>query len=185
MNHGFVKVAAAIPSVRVADPQYNVEQIESLVIQAEGKGIEIICLPELSLTSYSCGDLFGQQLLLDEAEMALIHLMNTTRSLNIISIVGLPVPYRGALLNTGDGSLSYNGEKIELTKNEYRILLGLMQSKGKTVSREKLMELLWESDEFVDDNTLTVNIGRLRKKLDAAGLHDFITTKHGVGYLIQ
>ena len=99
MNHGFVKVASAIPSVKVADCQYNVQQIESLVIQAEGKGIEIICLPELSLTAYSCGDLFGQQLLLDEAEMALINLMNTTRSLNIISIVGLPVPYRGALLN--------------------------------------------------------------------------------------
>ena len=99
MNHGFVKVASAIPSVKVADPQYNVEQIESLIIQAEGKGIEIICLPELSLTGYSCSDLFGQQLLLDEAEMALIHLMNNTRSLNIISIVGLPVPYRGTLLN--------------------------------------------------------------------------------------
>ena len=99
MNHGFVKVASAIPSVKVADPQYNVEQIESLVIQAEGKGIEIICLPELSLTAYSCGDLFQQQLLLDEAEMALIHLMNTTRGLNIISIIGLPVAYRGALLN--------------------------------------------------------------------------------------
>ena len=99
MNHGFVKVASAVPSVKVADCQYNVQQIESLVIQAEGKGVEIICLPELSLTAYSCGDLFGQQLLLDEAEMALINLMNTTRSLNIISIVGLPVPYRGALLN--------------------------------------------------------------------------------------
>ena len=99
MNHGFVKVASAIPSVKVADPQYNVDQIESLVIQAEGKGVEIICMPELSLTAYSCGDLFGQQLLLDEAEMALIHLMNTTRSLNIISIVGLPVPYGGALIN--------------------------------------------------------------------------------------
>jgi len=93
--------------------------------------------------------------------------------------------HRGALLNTGDGSLTYRGEKLELTKNEFRILLGLMQSKGRTVSREKLMELLWESDEFVDDNTLTVNIGRLRKKLDAAGLSDFITTKHGVGYLIE
>ena len=93
--------------------------------------------------------------------------------------------HRGALLNTGDNSLTYRGEKIELTKNEYRILLGLMQSKGKTVSREKLMELLWESDEFVDDNTLTVNVGRLRKKLEAAGLRDFIATKHGVGYLIQ
>ena len=93
--------------------------------------------------------------------------------------------HRGALLNTGDGTLTYAGEKIELTKNEYRILLGLMQSKGRTVSREKLMELLWESDEFVDDNTLTVNIGRLRRKLDAAGLKDFIATKHGVGYLIE
>lgn len=91
----------------------------------------------------------------------------------------------GALLNTGDGSLCYEGEKIELTKNEYRILLGLMQSKGRTVSREKLMELLWESDEFVDDNTLTVNVNRLRKKLDVAGLRDFISTKHGVGYLIE
>ena len=93
--------------------------------------------------------------------------------------------HRGALLNTGEGTLTYAGEKIDLTKNEYRILLGLMQSKGKTVSREKLMELLWESDEFVDDNTLTVNIGRLRRKLDAAGLRDFIATKHGVGYLIS
>ena len=93
--------------------------------------------------------------------------------------------HRGAILNTGDGSLSYAGEKLELTKNEYRILLALMQSKGKTVSREKLMELLWESDEFVDDNTLTVNIGRLRRKLDAAGLRDFIATKHGVGYIIS
>ena len=60
MNHGFVKVASAIPLVKVADCQYNVQQIESLVIQAEGKGIEIICLPDLSLTAYSCGDLFGQ-----------------------------------------------------------------------------------------------------------------------------
>ncbi len=95
------------------------------------------------------------------------------------------IGHRGAVLNTADGSLSYEGEKIELTKNEYRILLGLMRSKGRIVSREKLMEQLWESDEFIDDNTLTVNIGRLRKKLEAAGLHDFITTKHGVGYLIE
>ena len=99
MNHGFVKVASAIPSVRVADCQYNVEQIESLIVQAEGHGVEIICLPELCLTAYTCQDLFQQQLLLEEAEMALIHLMNFTRSLDIISIVGLPVPYKGSLLN--------------------------------------------------------------------------------------
>ena len=93
--------------------------------------------------------------------------------------------HRGALLCTGDGSLRYGEAKLDLTKNEYRILLALMQSKGRTVSREKLMELLWESDEFVDDNTLTVNVNRLRKKLDAAGLRDFIATKHGVGYLVE
>jgi DNA-binding response OmpR family regulator len=88
------------------------------------------------------------------------------------------------MLSTGDGSFTYEGSKIPLTKNEYRILLTLMQEKGKVVSREKLMEELWESDSFVDDNTLTVNINRLRKKLAAAGLTEFITTKFGVGYLI-
>ena len=99
MNYGFVKIATAVPEVRVGDPKWNVGQIESLVIQAEGRGVEVICLPELSLTGYSCGDLFGQQLLLEEAEMALIHLMNFSRSLDIISIVGLPVAFRGLLLN--------------------------------------------------------------------------------------
>lgn len=93
--------------------------------------------------------------------------------------------HRGAMLNTGDNSLTYAERKIPLTKNEYRILLTLMQNKGKVVSREKLMELLWESDSFIDDNTLTVNVNRLRKKLNSAGLSDFITTKFGVGYLIE
>ncbi|MCI9448736.1 MAG: response regulator transcription factor [Clostridiales bacterium] len=93
--------------------------------------------------------------------------------------------HRGALLNTSDGSLVYNGEKIDLTKNEYRILLSLMRCKGKTVSREKLMEQLWESESFIDENTLTVNVGRLRRKLDSVGLKEFITTKFGVGYIIE
>ena len=98
---------------------------------------------------------------------------------------GVPVlEHRGALLNTGDNTLVYEDEKINLTKNEYRILLTLMQDKGKVVSREKLMQILWETDSFVDENTLTVNVGRLRKKLEAAGLQDFITTKFGVGYLL-
>lgn len=93
--------------------------------------------------------------------------------------------HRGAFLNTGDNTLTYKDEKIPLTKNEYRILLALMENKGKVVSREKLMERLWETDSFVDENTLTVNINRLRKKLDAAGIKDFITTKFGVGYIIE
>lgn len=92
--------------------------------------------------------------------------------------------HRGALLNTGDNSLTYQGEKIPLSKNEYRILLALMESKGQVVSRERLMERLWQTDSFVDENTLTVNVNRLRKKLDGAGLKDFIVTKFGVGYLI-
>lgn len=92
--------------------------------------------------------------------------------------------HRGAMLNTGDNTLTYGDTKISLTKNEYRILLALMESKGKIVSRERLMERLWETDSFVDENTLTVNVNRLRKKLDAAGLKNFITTKFGVGYVI-
>lgn len=93
--------------------------------------------------------------------------------------------HRGAFLDTGDNSLTYEGEKIALTKNEYRILLCLMENKGRVVSREKLMERLWETDSFVDENTLTVNVGRLRKKLDAAGLAGFIATKFGVGYIVE
>lgn len=93
--------------------------------------------------------------------------------------------HRGALLNTADGTLTYEGRPVELTKNEFRILLALMESKGKTVSREKLMERLWETDSFVDENTLTVNVNRLRKKLDGAGLKNFITTRFGVGYLVE
>ena len=92
--------------------------------------------------------------------------------------------HRGALLHIGEHSLSYQDAKIPLTKNEYLILLTLMQNKSKVVSREKLMEILWKTDSFVDENTLSVNVGRLRKKLDAAGLTDFITTRFGVGYLI-
>ena len=93
--------------------------------------------------------------------------------------------HRGLFLSTGDNTFTYNGVKTELTKNEYRILLCLLENKGKVVSREKLMERLWETDCFVDENTLTVNVNRLRKKLDSQGLENFITTKFGVGYIVE
>ena len=93
--------------------------------------------------------------------------------------------HKGAMLNTGDGSFLYKNEKMPLSKNEYRILLTLMKNKGKTVSRERLMEQLWETDSFVDENTLTVNMTRLRKKLGSAGLSDLIQTKKGAGYLVE
>lgn len=93
--------------------------------------------------------------------------------------------HRGAFLDTQSNSLIFNGENIPLTKNEYRILLCLMENKSTVVSREKLMETLWKTDIFVDENTLNVNVARLRKKLDNIGLVDFIATRFGVGYILN
>lgn len=90
----------------------------------------------------------------------------------------------GAILNLSDATLMSQGEKLELTKNELRILQLLMENQGRIVSRSALMARLWESDEFVDENTLTVNMTRLRKKLSAAGLPEFIRTQRGAGYLV-
>ena len=93
--------------------------------------------------------------------------------------------HRGAALHPGEYMLRYQGQEIPLTKNEHRILLTLMACPGRVVSREKLMEALWATDSFVDENTLSVNVNRLRKKLDAAGLEGFIATQHGVGYMLK
>ncbi len=99
MKHGFIKVAAAVPTVKVGDCQYNLNQIETLIAQAEGKGVEIIVFPELSITGYTCQDLFRQNLLIDIAEQSVIQLLDFTRQLDIISIVGLPVVVGDLLLN--------------------------------------------------------------------------------------
>ncbi len=93
--------------------------------------------------------------------------------------------HRGAVLNLNNASLAYNGEQVDLTKNEFRILQTLLESKGKVVSRDTLMTRLWQMDAYVEENTLTVNVTRLRKKLESAGLDNFITTKVGSGYIIQ
>ena len=99
MNYGYVKVAAAVPRVHVADCKFNAGQIEKEIIIADGKGVQIIAFPELCITGYTCGDLFAQQLLLEEAELGLMQVLNTTRQLDIISIVGMPVVCEGQLLN--------------------------------------------------------------------------------------
>lgn len=93
--------------------------------------------------------------------------------------------HRGAVLNLSDGSLSWQGQKVELTKNEQKILQCLLENRGTVVSRQSLMERLWATDSFVDENTLTVNVNRLRKRLEQAGLTDFIATRKGMGYLIE
>lgn len=99
MTHGFVKIASAVPMVTVADCRSNAEQIKRLITQAEDNHVEIVCFPELCITGYTCQDLFFQEQLLNEAERALINLMDFTRSLDVITIVGLPLPYCGSILN--------------------------------------------------------------------------------------
>jgi len=93
--------------------------------------------------------------------------------------------YRDVILNLNDAAVTFHGERMELTKNDFKILQILMENAGKIVKRDRIMERLWESDEFIDDNTLTVNMTRLRKKLESIGICDFIATKKGIGYVIE
>ena len=99
MKYGFFNVAAAVPAVKVADVTYNVQQIESIVAQAEGRGVEVLVTPELSLTGYTCQDLFREQLLLDKAEEGILQLLDFTRKLDIIIVVGCPVVINALLYN--------------------------------------------------------------------------------------
>ena len=93
--------------------------------------------------------------------------------------------FKGLKFNISQSLIEFNGEKIDLTKNESKILYSLIKNKEKIVSRNKLMDELWQSDEFVDDNTLTVNINRLRKKMESIGAIDMLQTKRGQGYILQ
>ena len=105
------------------------------------------------------------------------------RSYDLSAVNAMP-ERGGAVLNVADASISFRGERAELTRNEYRILQVLMENAGRIVSREALMTRLWETDSYVDENALAVNMARLRKKLDALGLEDYITTRRGEGYMI-
>ncbi len=93
--------------------------------------------------------------------------------------------YHGAVLNLNDAVLTYQDQKTELTKNEFKILQMLLEHVGKIVSRDEIIERLWESDEYIDDNTLTVNVARLRKKLQELGMEQVIRTKKGIGYMVE
>lgn len=95
------------------------------------------------------------------------------------------IEHKGVVLYLNDATVVYKENRLALTKNDYRILKLLMENAGNIVSRDEIMTRLWESNEFIDDNTLTVNVGRLRKKLEDIGLKDFIVTKKGIGYIIQ
>lgn len=117
MQNGFIKVATAIPSVKVADCSYNVQQIESLIAMAEGKGVEVIVFPELCITGYTCQDLFKQTLLLEQAETSILMLLDFTRKLDIISIVGVPVVVGDLLLNCA--AVIQKGDLLGLVPKTY------------------------------------------------------------------
>ena len=101
-----------------------------------------------------------------------------------INDAGGGLEFHGALLKPAEACVFYDGKKIELTKNELRILMFLIDNKGRIVSRDDLMKALWQNDIYVEENTLTVNVGRLRKKLEENGLADVIVTKSGIGYML-
>lgn len=120
---------------------------------------------------------FDMDVLIAKIQALLRRTYDYTESMSVLE-------HRGAFLNVESGVLTYRDTTIDLTKNEHRILSLLMKNKGQIISRERLMDALWEMDCYVDDNALTVNVGRLRKKLEANGLTDFIMTKFGEGYYV-
>ena len=137
MKYGFLKVAAAVPSVKVADVEYNLQQVESLIAQAEGQGVEVIVFPELCLTGYSCQDLFKEQLLIDKAEDALMVLLDFTRKLDIISIVGLPVQIGSLLYNCA--AVIQSGSLLGIVPKTYLPNYGEFYEKRWFASAQDLM----------------------------------------------
>lgn len=106
------------------------------------------------------------------------------RTYNYIERSNEVMQHNGILLNVENSSMQINDEVIDLSKNEYKLLFHLIKNHGKILSREKLLRALWDDERFVDDNTLTVNINRLRKKIENAGIHNYIETKIGQGYIV-
>lgn len=155
----------------------KVSKVPILFLSSAADNMNIIMAMNLGADDFIAKP-FDQSVLMAKIQAMLRRTYDFTSSVPLLE-------HRGALLHTGERSLTFKGQNIYLTKNEYLILLTLMQNKNRVVSRERLMEILWETESFIDENTLSVNVGRLRKKLDAAGLPDFITTKFGVGYLIS
>lgn len=117
MNHGFIRVAAAVPTIKVADCQFNGNQILKLIEQAEQEQVDIISFPELALTAYTCGDLFFQQQLLNDAKTALRNLLLKTHAFNIVFIIGMPLRYQSRLYNVA--VLAQSGKILGIVPKSY------------------------------------------------------------------
>ncbi|MCT4619354.1 MAG: response regulator transcription factor [Marinisporobacter sp.] len=155
----------------------SVSKVPIIFVSSRNTNMDIIMAVNMG------GDDFVQKPFSLDVLMAKINaLLRRTYSYSNIEVSILE--HNGVVLNLNDNILNYKEEKLELTKNEFKILHILMKNSGKVVTREKIMRSLWEDESFVDDNTLTVNINRLRKKLTNIGLKDFIETKKGQGYIV-
>lgn len=156
----------------------EVSKVPILFISSRNNNMDIIMAINMG------GDDFIQKPFSIDVVMAKINgIMRRTYSYSNVQTDILE--YKGVILNLGDNNVIYKEQKIELTKNEFRIFYRLMRENGKIVSRDKLMRYLWEHESFVDDGTLTVNINRLRNKLEDIGLGDFIVTKKRQGYMVS
>lgn len=154
-----------------------VSKVPIIFISSRNNNMDIVMAVNMG------GDDFIQKPFSLEVLMAKINAL-LRRTYNYTNDLPNIIEYRGVMLNLKDGSVSFREKKSELTKNEFKILYNLMKNKGSIVSRNEIMRALWEDESFIDDNTLTVNINRLRKRLEDLGLSNYIQTKKGQGYVI-
>ena len=156
----------------------EISKVPIIFISSRNSNMDIIMAVNMG------GDDFVQKPFSLEVLLAKVNAL-LRRTYSYVDVEANVLEHQGVVLNLKDSCVLYQQKKLELTKNEFKILYILMKNNGKLVSRDEIMRKLWEDESFVDDNTLTVNINRLRKDLANMGLDDFIKTKRGQGYIIQ
>lgn len=180
-------IVAHTPELVLLD--INLPQFDGFHICREVRRVSSVPIIMLTSRESEIDELMSMNLGADDyvtkpfnVQILLAHISSVLRRTN--RVIENTLTHRGVMLDPTAGMLHYGNQKVELTKNEQHILLRLMQSKGAIVTRAQLMDALWQVDEFVDDNTLTVNINRLRRKLESVGIHDFLVTRRGQGYMV-
>mgnify|MGYP000917747874 FL=1 len=184
------QIVAALPDLVLLDlnlPGIDGQQICREVRQLSNVPIIVVTsrntdLDELMVLSLGADDFIAKPY---NTQILLMHITSVLRRANSDVTTGTKLSHAGVTLDSSSCKVFANQKSVELTKNELRILSLLMQNAGTVVSRQRIQEELWQSDEFVDDNTLTVNISHLRNTLASIGVEDFVMTRRGLGYVIE
>lgn len=184
------QIIAAHPDLVLLDlnlPGIDGQQICREVRQLSNVPIIVVTsrntdLDELMVLSLGADDFIAKPY---NTQILLMHITSVLRRANSDVTTGTKLSHAGVTLDSSSCKVSANQKSVELTKNELRILSLLMQNAGTVVSRQRIQEELWQSDKFVDDNTLTVNISHLRNTLASIGVEDFVMTRRGLGYVIE